>query len=81
MIRDAAQEVDEDEEDEEDEDDDENDALTKAKQVERWRRAWAAWVVAADALLEDGEAFGPQSFGLIALGTLLEIVKEVRSTE
>ncbi|KAL6303669.1 RdRP-domain-containing protein [Sparassis latifolia] len=43
---------------------------------ETFKRAWAAWYVAEDALAEYPDAFGPQSFGLIALGRMLEIVKE-----
>ncbi|KAH7930596.1 RdRP-domain-containing protein [Leucogyrophana mollusca] len=45
---------------------------------ETFRRAWAAWYVAEESLAEDPTWFGAQSFGLIALGRMLEIVKEVQ---
>jgi RNA-dependent RNA polymerase len=61
----------EDEEDEIDEDE-----LVFEKRAEVFSRAWAAWRVAEDALAEDSFAFGPQSFGLIALGLLLDVVKD-----
>ena len=39
-------------------------------------RAWAAWEVAEDKLTDNPSAFGPQSFGLIALGLLLDVIKD-----
>ncbi|KAG0699740.1 RdRP-domain-containing protein [Suillus ampliporus] len=42
---------------------------------ETFKRSWAAWCVAEDALEEESRMFGAQSFGLIALGRMLEIVK------
>ncbi|KDQ54925.1 hypothetical protein JAAARDRAFT_693519 [Jaapia argillacea MUCL 33604] len=41
-------------------------------------RAYAAWLVSEEILESDPGAFGPQSFGLIALGVLLEMVKQSR---
>jgi RNA-dependent RNA polymerase len=43
--------------------------------AETFKRSWAAWRVAEDALKEDPSVFGAQSFGLIALGRMLEILK------
>ncbi|KAG1777367.1 RdRP-domain-containing protein [Suillus placidus] len=42
---------------------------------ETFKRSWAAWCVAEDTLQEEPRMFGAQSFGLIALGRMLEIVK------
>ncbi|KAG1757987.1 RdRP-domain-containing protein [Suillus lakei] len=42
---------------------------------ETFKRSWAAWCVAEDTLQEQPRMFGAQSFGLIALGKMLEIVK------
>lgn len=42
---------------------------------ETFKRSWAAWRVAEDTLKEEPRMFGAQSFGLIALGRMLEIVK------
>lgn len=39
------------------------------------QRAWAAWLVSEDTLLENPSEFGPQSFGLLALGIILEVIK------
>ncbi|KII86358.1 hypothetical protein PLICRDRAFT_114791 [Plicaturopsis crispa FD-325 SS-3] len=61
---------DDDDDDEEDEEDDK-----AAQESEAFMRAWAAWTVAEEALVETPDAFGPPSFGLIALGALLETVK------
>ncbi|KAJ6627010.1 RNA dependent RNA polymerase-domain-containing protein [Mycena sp. CBHHK59/15] len=47
---------------------------------DRFERAWAAWLVAEEALQDDHSSYGPSSFGLIALGTILEVVKEARSS-
>ncbi|KAG2348348.1 RdRP-domain-containing protein [Suillus weaverae] len=46
--------------------------------AETFKRSWAAWCVAEDNLKEDPSMFGAQSFGLIALGVILEIVKTSR---
>jgi RNA-dependent RNA polymerase len=46
--------------------------------AETFKRCWAAWCVAEDNLKEDPSMFGAQSFGLIALGMILEIVKTSR---
>ena len=61
-------------EDEEDEIDD--DELVFETRAEVFTRAWAAWKVAEDTLFDDPSAFGPQSFGLIALGMLLDVIKD-----
>jgi hypothetical protein len=67
------------EEDEDDYDDyDDEDWNADARESEIFNRAWAAWYVAEEALEEDRQCFGPQSFGLIALGIMLEVVKECR---
>ena len=58
-----------------DESDDEE--LDLQVQVETLKRAWAAWEAAEAALRDDPESFGPLSFGIIALGTILEIVKKL----
>ncbi|KAG1749623.1 RdRP-domain-containing protein [Suillus paluster] len=42
---------------------------------ETFKRSWAAWCVAEDTLQEEPRMFGAQSFALIALGRMLEIVK------
>jgi RNA-dependent RNA polymerase len=62
-------------EDEEDGEIDEDD-LVFEKRAEVFSRAWAAWLVAEDKLTEDPYTFGPQSFGLIALGLLLDLIKD-----
>jgi RNA-dependent RNA polymerase len=46
--------------------------------AETFKRSWAAWCVAEVILKEDSSKFGAQSFGLIALGRMLEIVKASR---
>jgi RNA-dependent RNA polymerase len=43
--------------------------------VETFKRSWAAWYVAEHTLKHDPGIFGAQSFGLIALSWMLEIVK------
>jgi len=66
--------------DEWDSDDSEYDEdLDRRVQIETLKRAWAAWNVAEEALKEDPEVFGPSSFGIIAMGTMLEIIKKVRT--
>ena len=61
-------------EDEEGEIDD--DKLVSETRAEVFSRAWAAWRVAEDTLNDDPLAFGAQSFGLIALGLLLDVIKD-----
>ena len=61
--------------DSDDSDDEESDRGAK---VETLKRAWAAWKAADEALIDDPESFGPLSFGIIALGTVLELVKKLR---
>ena len=61
-------------EDEEGEIDD--DELVLETRAEVFTRAWAAWKVAEDTLFDEPSAFGPQSFGLIALGLLLDVIKD-----
>ena len=61
-------------EDEDEEIDD--DELVFETRAEVFTRAWAAWKVAEDTLFDDPSAFGPQSFGLIALGMLLDVIKD-----
>jgi len=63
--------IDEDEEDEIDDDE-----LVFETRAEVFSRAWAAWKVAEDILIDEPTAFGPQSFGLIALGLLLDLIKD-----
>jgi RNA-dependent RNA polymerase len=47
------------------------------RDAETMARSWAAWLVAVAELRNEPDAFGPQSFGLIALGSLLSVVKEI----
>lgn len=63
--------------DDEDEDEDDEDVVSE-RDLEAYYRASAAWRVANDALADDSDAFGPSSFGLVALGVMLEIMKKVR---
>ena len=60
----------------EDEEGEIDDELIFEKRVEVFSRAWTAWKVAEDTLADDPFAFGPQSFGLIALGLLLDVIKD-----
>jgi RNA-dependent RNA polymerase len=62
--------------DSDDSDNKEEDEKVKVKTI---KRAWAAWNVAEDALAEDPESFGPSSFGIIAMGTILELIKKLRT--
>ncbi|PBK99194.1 RdRP-domain-containing protein [Armillaria gallica] len=84
--------LDDDDEEEFDEDDynDEFSDLVSNDELERdiqrlcikFNRARAGWVVAQEALAdarEDGTtSFGPQSFGVIALGVMLDVLKELK---
>jgi len=68
---------------EEDQDDDESDdeediAADEDKRRNKFERAWAAWLVSEEALDDEPTSFGPPSFGLLALGTMLEVVKEAK---
>ena len=63
----------------EDEDGDiDDDELVFETRAEVFSRAWAAWRVAEDTLIDEPSAFGPRSFGLIALGLLLDVIKIVK---
>jgi hypothetical protein len=42
-------------------------------------RSWTAWLIAEAELEENPDSFGPQSFGLIALGSLLKIMKDAEN--
>ena len=57
------------------------DELVFETRAEVFTRAWAAWRVAEDTLTDDPSAFGPQSFGLIALGLLLDVIKDAATTD
>ena len=61
---------------EDDDGDIDDDELVFETRAEVFSRAWAAWRVAEDTLMDDPSAFGPQSFGLIALGLLLDLIKD-----
>ncbi|KAJ7071554.1 hypothetical protein C8F01DRAFT_1111019, partial [Mycena amicta] len=50
------------------------------RRADRFTRAWAAWQVAEEALDEDPSYFGASSFGLLALATLLDVVKESKNS-
>lgn len=65
-----------DSDDEDELDDEEMDRRVKAEML---KRAWAAWNVAEETLHEDPEAFGAMSFGIVALGTMLELIKKQRT--
>lgn len=53
------------------EDDEDEDPLIPG----HFRRAWAAWCVAEEVLNQYPAAYGPQSFGFIALGRMLKLIK------
>ncbi|KAF8213689.1 hypothetical protein K438DRAFT_1804461 [Mycena galopus ATCC 62051] len=59
----------EDQDDDESDDDEEDIAADEDKRRDKFERAWAAWLPTS---------FGPPSFGLLALGTMLEVVKEAK---
>ncbi|KAJ6501486.1 RdRP-domain-containing protein [Mycena vitilis] len=69
--------IDEEEYDDEFEDEDDM-AEDEERRRDKFERAWAAWIVAEEALDEDPSAYGPSSFGLLALGTMLEVIKEAK---
>jgi len=59
--------------------DDEDDYYRETRQIaEAFKRAWAAWCAAETALGVEPASYGPQSFGLIALGRMLELIKAAR---
>ena len=64
---------------EEGEIDDHDDELVFETRAEVFSRAWAAWNLAEEILIDDPSAFGPQSFGLIALDLLLDLIKDARA--
>ncbi len=64
-------------EEDDDEDEDDDDRLSN-RDIEAYVRAGAAWQAADDELAENPQAFGASSFGLIALGVMLGIVKKAR---
>ena len=66
---------------EDEEDEIYEDVLIFEKRAEIFNRAWAAWSTAEDTLVGDPFAFGPQSFGLLAMGLLLDVVKDATKTE
>ncbi|KAF7306444.1 RdRP-domain-containing protein [Mycena indigotica] len=53
-------------------------AGNEERRADRFMRAWAAWLVVEETLDEDKTAFGPSSFGLLALGTMLDVIKEAK---
>lgn len=75
-----------DEGDEDDEDDEGNEDYHDCYEeevgipliAEHFRRAWTAWCVAEEALREDPGSYGPQSFGFIALGRMLKLIKAAK---
>ena len=59
--------------------DDEDDYYRETRQIaESFKRAWAAWCAAESMLMVQPASYGPQSFGLIALGRMLELIKAAR---
>ncbi|KAG2157651.1 RdRP-domain-containing protein [Suillus bovinus] len=58
--------------------DEDEDEAPGTLDTETFKRCWAAWCAAEDSLKEDPSMFGAQSYGLIALGMILEIVKASR---
>ncbi|KIJ68828.1 hypothetical protein HYDPIDRAFT_107077 [Hydnomerulius pinastri MD-312] len=72
-------EEDEDEFSDDGEWEDEDDFYRESRLIaETFNRAWAAWCVAEEALQEYPASYGPQSFGLIALGQMLELIKAAK---
>ena len=57
------------------------DELVFEKRASVFTRAWTAWKVSEDELAFDAYAFGPQLFGLIALGLLLDVIKDAMELE
>jgi hypothetical protein len=63
---------------EDDEDEDEDGDQLSLQDSQTFMRAAAAWQVSVEKLSDEGPLFGPASFGLIALGLMLDIVKKAR---
>ncbi|KAF8845474.1 RdRP-domain-containing protein [Paxillus ammoniavirescens] len=60
-------------------DDDEDDYYRESRLIaESFKRAWAAWCVAEEELQQEPQSYGSQSFGLIALGKMLELIKAAK---
>jgi RNA-dependent RNA polymerase len=60
-------------------DDDEDDYYRESRLIaESFRRAWAAWRAAEEELQKEPQSYGSQSFGLIALGRMLELIKAAK---
>jgi hypothetical protein len=61
-----------------DDDDDDDEDVLSPRDINTFLRAAAALRVSSDALEDEGGEmlFGPASFGLVALGSMLEIVKK-----
>ena len=66
-----------DEDDENDDKEEEDDEAWFEKEREMMLRCYAAWNVAMAALKEEPDAFGPQSFALITLGLLLQVLRRL----
>ncbi|KIO07453.1 hypothetical protein M404DRAFT_998166 [Pisolithus tinctorius Marx 270] len=61
------------------EEEDEDDFYREVRVIaNHFRRACAAWYVAEEALHEYPASYGPQSFGFIALGWMLELIKAAK---
>jgi RNA-dependent RNA polymerase len=61
-----------------DEDEDEDEDHLSPQDSETFMRAAAAWQISFEKLSEEEPLLGPASFGLIALGLMLDIVKKAR---
>ncbi|KIK99941.1 hypothetical protein PAXRUDRAFT_30186 [Paxillus rubicundulus Ve08.2h10] len=60
-------------------DEDEDDYYRESRLIaESFQRAWAAWCVAEEELKNEPQSYGSQSFGLIALGRMLELIKAAK---
>lgn len=82
--RDTEREFDDEEnlDDSEYEYEDEDDFYKEIRVIAKhFRRACAAWFVAEEALRECPGSYGPQSFGFIALGRMLELIKAARGLQ
>ncbi|KAF8446342.1 RNA dependent RNA polymerase-domain-containing protein [Boletus edulis BED1] len=57
-------------------DEDEDDYYKESRHIaETFKRAWAGWCAAETVLRVEPASYGTQSFGLIALGRMLELIK------
>ncbi|KAI6045194.1 RdRP-domain-containing protein [Pisolithus marmoratus] len=64
------------------EEEDEDDFYREIRVISNhFHRACAAWYVAEEALCEYPTSYGPQSFGLIALGRMLELIKAAKNLQ